>query len=140
MLTHLLTTLATLLRPGWAGAIIADSLLMKQQLVIINRSRRRTLNLIPIDRMLLRFWSLFFSPRHIRRSAIILRPFTLPRFLDHSLFRNVIDLERKLADVQTYYNHHRTHNSFGGNMPAEVVGDCARLPIKLVHFRWQTHC
>ena len=41
MLAHLLTTLAKLLGPGGARAIVADSLLMKQQLLIINRSRRR---------------------------------------------------------------------------------------------------
>ena len=33
-----------------------------------------------IDRFLLEFWSLFLSPYHIRRSAIILRPSTLLRF------------------------------------------------------------
>ncbi|MGB5261134.1 MAG: hypothetical protein WBO34_11520 [Gammaproteobacteria bacterium] len=37
MLAHLLTTLAKLLGPGGAGAIVADSLLMKQQLLIMNR-------------------------------------------------------------------------------------------------------
>jgi len=39
MLAHLLTTLAQLLGPGGAKAIVADSPLMKQQLLIINRSR-----------------------------------------------------------------------------------------------------
>ena len=47
MLAHLLTTLAKLLGPGGAKAIVADSLLMKQQLLIINRSRRRAPNLTP---------------------------------------------------------------------------------------------
>ena len=37
MLAHLLATLAKLLGPGGAKAIVADSLLMKQQLLIINR-------------------------------------------------------------------------------------------------------
>ena len=40
LLAHLLTTLAKLLGPGGARAIVADSLLMKQQLLIINRSRQ----------------------------------------------------------------------------------------------------
>ncbi len=39
LLAHLLTTIAKLLRPGGARAIVADSLLMKQQLIIINRYR-----------------------------------------------------------------------------------------------------
>jgi len=36
LLAHLLTTLARLLGPGGAKAIVADSLLMKQQLLIVN--------------------------------------------------------------------------------------------------------
>ena len=39
LLMHLLTTLAKLMGPGGAKAIVADSLLMKQQLLVINRSR-----------------------------------------------------------------------------------------------------
>ena len=39
LLAHLLTTVAKLLGPGGARAIVADSLLMKQQLLVINRSR-----------------------------------------------------------------------------------------------------
>jgi len=49
LLAHLLTTLAKLLGPGGARAIVADSLLMKQQLLIINRSWQRAPNLAPID-------------------------------------------------------------------------------------------
>ena len=82
MLAHLLTTLAKLLGPGGAKAIVADSLLMKQQLLIINRSRRRAPNLTPSDRMLLGFWSLFLNPHHIQRAAVILRPSTLLNFHD----------------------------------------------------------
>ncbi|MGB5299471.1 MAG: hypothetical protein WBN48_12150, partial [Thiogranum sp.] len=82
MLAHLLTTLAKLLGPGGAKAIVADSLLMKQQLLIINRSRRRAPNLTVIDRLLLGFWTLFLSPHHIRRAAVILKPTTLLKFHD----------------------------------------------------------
>ena len=82
LFAHLLTTLAKLLGPGWARAIVADSLLMKQQLLIINRTRRRAPNLTPIDRILLGFWSLFLSPHHIQRAAVILRPSTLLNFHD----------------------------------------------------------
>ena len=42
LLAHLLTTIAKLLGPGGAKTIVADSLLMQQQLlIIINRSRQR---------------------------------------------------------------------------------------------------
>ena len=52
LLTHQLTTIAKLLGPGGARAVVADSLLMKQQLLIIHRSRRRAPNLSTLDRFL----------------------------------------------------------------------------------------
>lgn len=82
IVAHLLTTLAKLLEPGGAKAIVAASLLMKQQLLIVNRSRQRAPNLTATDRMLLGFWSLFLSPHGIRRAAIIVKPSTLLKFHD----------------------------------------------------------
>jgi hypothetical protein len=77
LLMHLLTTLAKLMGPGGAKAVVADSLLMKQQLLVINRSRQRAPNLSVLDRFLLGFWSLFLSPHHILRAAVIIKPSTL---------------------------------------------------------------
>jgi putative transposase len=77
LLAHLFTTIAKLLGPGGARAVVADSLLMKQQLLIINRSRQRAPNPSALDRFLLGFWSLFLNPRHLRRAAVIIRPSTL---------------------------------------------------------------
>ena len=82
LLAHLLTTVAKLLGPGGARAVVADSLLMKQQLLIINRSRRRAPNLLALDRVLFGFWSLFLDPRRLRRAAVIIRPSTLLKFHD----------------------------------------------------------
>jgi len=82
LLAHLSTTIAKLLGPGGARAIVADSLLMKQQLLVINRSRRRAPNLSALDRFLFGFWSLFLNPHHIKRTAVILRPSTLLKFHD----------------------------------------------------------
>lgn len=61
-------------------------------------------------------------------------------YLDHTLFWNAIDLERKLSDFQSYYNHHRTHSSLGGDTPAEVAGGVSKSPINLDNFNWQDHC
>ena len=82
LLIHLLTTLAKLLGPGGVKAIVADSLLMKQQLIVINRSRQRAPNLTPVDRMLFGFWSMFLNPHRIQRAAVIIRPSTLLKFHD----------------------------------------------------------
>ena len=113
MLAHLLTTLAKLLGPGGARAIVADSLLMKQQLLIINRSRRRAPNLTPIDRMLLGFWSLFLNLHHIQRAAVILRPSTLLKFHDmlkKRKYRLLYTAHRKGTGAQRRFTGtHRSH-------------------------------
>ncbi len=48
---HFLTTLARLLGPGGTRAVIAETLVIKHQLVILNRSRRRAPNLTAVDRI-----------------------------------------------------------------------------------------
>jgi len=80
LLIHLLTTIAKLLGSGGTRAIVADSLLMKQQLLVISRPRRRAPNITTLDRFLLAFWSLFLTPHHIQRAAVIVRPSTLLKF------------------------------------------------------------
>ncbi len=82
LLAHLLTTLAKLPGSGGARAIVADSLLMKQQLLIINQSRQRAPNLTPMDRRLLSFCSLFLNPHYIQLAAVIFRPSTLLKLHD----------------------------------------------------------
>jgi len=44
LVAHLLSTVARLLGPGGAKAVVADSLLMKHPLRVINRSRHRAPN------------------------------------------------------------------------------------------------
>jgi transposase InsO family protein len=80
LFAHLMTTLATLLGPGGAKAVVAESLLLKHQLLIINRARRRAPNLCTVQRLLLGFWCLFLHPRRVLRSAVIFKPSTLLRF------------------------------------------------------------
>jgi hypothetical protein len=87
LLVHLMTTLATLVGSGWTKGVVAESLLLKHQLLIINRARRRAPNLCAVQRLLLGFWSLFLHPRRVLRCAVILKPSTLlrlhqSRFLD----------------------------------------------------------
>jgi hypothetical protein len=50
---HLLVTVAKLLRPGGVRAVAAESLLLKHQLQISNRSRQRAPNLTSLDRIVL---------------------------------------------------------------------------------------
>ena len=41
LLVHIVVTIVRLMRPGGARAVVAESLLLKQQLLIVNRCRRR---------------------------------------------------------------------------------------------------
>jgi hypothetical protein len=50
---HLLATFAKLLRPGGVRAIAAESLLLKHQVLISNRSRHRAPSLTTLDRVVL---------------------------------------------------------------------------------------
>ena len=79
LLVDLLTTVAKLLGPGGTKAIIAENLLLKQQLLVVTRSRRRAPNLSNADRFLIGFWSLFLHPGRIAKVAVGIRPST---FLD----------------------------------------------------------
>src|SRR5450631_1395874 len=77
---HLLTTIAKLVRPGGVRAVVAESLLLKHQLVISRRARRRAPNLSSFDRFVLGLGSLFVPASRIPKLAAILKPGTLLRF------------------------------------------------------------
>ena len=74
---HLLATLARLAGPGGARSVLAESLLVKHQLLILNRSRKRSPNLRVLDRMVAGLCALLMRPGRIMRSAIVLKPSTL---------------------------------------------------------------
>ena len=57
LLLHLVTTVAKLIGPGGAKALVAESLLLKHQLLIVNRTRQRAPNLTSLDRVLFGLWS-----------------------------------------------------------------------------------
>jgi len=126
LLIHLMVTLAKLMGPGGAKAVVADSLLMKQQLLVINRSRQRAPNLSALDRFLLGFWSLFLSPHRILRVAVVIKPSTLLRFheaLKKRKYRLLFSPRRKgkpgpkgssLELVQVIVEMKRRNPRFGG--------------------------
>jgi hypothetical protein len=67
LLAHLLRNLTMVLRPGGLKSIIAENLLLKQQLLVINRPRKRAPNISPIQRLLFAFWCGFLKHRRIER-------------------------------------------------------------------------
>ena len=71
LLVHLIATLARLMGPGGLRSVVAESVLVKQQLLILNRSRHRAPNLCASDRILAGVCALFMRPARVIRSATV---------------------------------------------------------------------
>ena len=69
-LLHWAVMTATLCGPGGVRAVIAENLLLKQQLIVLRRPRQRAPRLTASDRLLFGFGALFLSPGRIRKVAI----------------------------------------------------------------------
>src|SRR5277367_930484 len=80
LLGHLLVTLARLASPGGVRAVVAETLAVKHQLLIMKRSQRRAPNLTPWDRLMFGFYTLLVSPKRLRKMSVITKPSTLLRF------------------------------------------------------------
>ena len=77
---HLIATTARLFGPGGRRSIVAESLLVKHQLLILNRSRERAPNLRPMDRVIAGLCAGVMRPIRLTRSAIVLKPSTIMGF------------------------------------------------------------
>jgi transposase InsO family protein len=76
---HLIVTVVRLARPGGLRSVVAESLLVKHQLRILNRARRRAPNLRTAERFIAGLCTLFMNPARVLRSAVVLKPSTLLR-------------------------------------------------------------
>lgn len=77
---HLLFTCLKLLGPGGVRAVAAESLLLKHQVLISNRSRLRAPNLTTLDRFVLGLTTLFIRPPRISKLSALLATGTLLKF------------------------------------------------------------
>ena len=83
LFVHLIVTVARLTGPGGLRSVVAESVLVRHQLLVLNRGRKRAPNLCTADRILAGLCTIFIRPARILRSAIVLKPSTLLHF--HSL-------------------------------------------------------
>src|SRR5262245_47569794 len=77
LFVHLIVTVARLVRPGGLRSVVAESVLVRHQLLILNRGRKRSPNLRAADRILAGLCTLFMRSARVLRSAIVLKPSTL---------------------------------------------------------------
>ncbi len=80
LLIHLVVTVARLFGAGGARSVVAESLLVKHQLLILNRSRARAPALRPTDRIIVGLCAILMRPTRLLRSAIVLKPSTILNF------------------------------------------------------------
>ncbi len=97
LVIHFLATLVRLFGPGGVRSIVAESLLLKHQLLLLNRSRQRSPNLCAWDRILAGGMALLMPPTRLLRSAIVLKPSTLLAFhraMSKQKYRNLFSPNR----------------------------------------------
>ncbi len=77
LLVHLIITICRLAKPGGLRSLLAESVLVRHQLLILNRGRKRAPNLSPVDRFIAGLCTLFMRRARLLRSAIVLKPSSL---------------------------------------------------------------
>jgi putative transposase len=73
---HCLITLFTLLKPGGVKAIASENIMLRQQLIVVQRKRKRAPNLSTSDRFIFGLLCSLISPNRLRKIAIIVKPTT----------------------------------------------------------------
>jgi hypothetical protein len=77
LFVHLIVAVVRLARPGGLRSVVAESVLVRHQLQILNRGRKRAPNLRAAERIIAGLCTLFMNPARVLRSAIVLKPSTL---------------------------------------------------------------
>ncbi len=80
LFVHLLVNVAKLVGPGGSKGLLAETLLVKHQLIVLNRSRRRAPNLTTLDRFLFGLTGFFMTPERIAKNTVVVSTATLFRF------------------------------------------------------------
>ena len=77
---HAIVIIIRLGRPGGLRSVVAESVLMRHQILILNRGRKRAPNLRPTDRIIAGLCTLLTRPARVLWSAVALKPSTLMYF------------------------------------------------------------
>jgi transposase InsO family protein len=80
LLVHLIVSLVRLLKPGGLKVVMAETMAMKQQLIVMNRGRSRSPKLTTSDRFLFGLLAFFIDEKRLQKVAVIIRPSTILSF------------------------------------------------------------
>ena len=77
LLVHLLVTIARLAGPDGVRSVVAESVLVRHQLLILNRSRKRSPNLRTIDLVIVGLCAFSIRLGRLVRSTVVFKRSTL---------------------------------------------------------------
>jgi len=100
LFVHLIVTAVRVMRPGGIRSAIAESVLLRHQLLVLNRPRKRAPDLRPIDRVVAGLCARLVRPARLLRSAIVLKPATILNFhrlLVKRKYRDLLSPKKKRA-------------------------------------------
>jgi hypothetical protein len=80
LLVHLIISLVRLLKPGGMKGVMAETMAMKQQLIVMNRGKSRSPKLTTSDRFLFGLLAFFIDEKRLQKVAVIIRPATILNF------------------------------------------------------------
>jgi putative transposase len=80
LLVHFAATVFKLLKPGGVKVVMAESIAMKHQLIVMNRRRKRAPSLVTSDRFLFGLLAMLIGERRLQKVAVILKPATVLAF------------------------------------------------------------
>ena len=99
LLFNLLSALARIIQPGGSRTVIAENLLLKQQLIIHSRSRQRAPNLTTQDRTDLGLLLLFLIPGRLVR----IHGMAVPELQSKPIWRSDLTWKKTLFAASRQY-------------------------------------
>jgi hypothetical protein len=137
--------LARLLGPGGIRSVVAESVLIKQELLILNRSRQRAPNLRSSDRLVAGLCALLIRPARLIRSAIVLKPSTLlslHRTLRNRKYRLLFSSNEGASSVQRDRpeNSSRPLSRQTAQSDLGLSANCSAGGLGFQHPNRQRHC
>lgn len=124
---HFVACFIKLLSPGGIKSIAAENLILRQQLIVINRTRLRSPRLTQTDRTLFAILAQIVSQHRLRKLAIIVKPATILNF-----HRALVNRKYRLlysCASQKYNRIAPTPNLIDIFMPPLAGNDGEALPL-----------
>lgn len=80
IILNLIWVLLKIIKPGGSRALISENLILKQQLMVLTKKRKRSPNLTSFDRIVLAVGSVLINPSRLTQLAVVISHQTLLKF------------------------------------------------------------